>query len=283
MRYLYFFLGIVSSRLIDDDSAYINISTSNEREAMIKNAENSHRSRLIFFYQNQLNDPHSDLKSGLPLIREASSRCSVIVELGKVNNIGALWAILLGMSENGNPGTEKVYISVIPTFTNSKTLRRTARIAKENNILFVPLPTSDMNLMHYDFILKSIDMFVIDSLHLYCHVYHLLLNYAPRIRKYIVVHDTNGPWAFEDQDTYTGDYSEYPSSYDCDNRRGVLPALKKFLVNNNKEWVLHKHNRESNGLTIIRRLSIEKDAMKNKLAMMKSKIFTDQDIADITI
>jgi hypothetical protein len=65
-----------------------------------------------------------------------------------------------------------------------------------------------------------------------------------RIRKYIAFHDTETYGLVNENNYYS-------------NPAGLNPAIKEFLQNN-PEWIMDKHYKNNNGLTIIKRVNTSK-------------------------
>lgn len=204
---------------------------------------------------------YNDVKANLPTLRSLSSECNVVMEMGVRNMVGTV-AILLGLSENKVLFPNRTYIGVDPLFPDHNTMTKISRLASETNTLFVFLAQNDMNMKNFLTFLPDFDLLFINSLHTYCHVYYSLEYFASKSKKYIVINDTNGPWAFSDQDNYNGTYVEYPSEYDCKNNKGVMNALKKFLLESD-DWRVVSHAYPSQGFTVLVRKNFPKYSDSN--------------------
>lgn len=153
------------------------------------------------------------------------------------------WGILEGLSEN--LFACRSYIGIDQDVPPLDTLNQAKQLAEENGISFRFWQTNDRNIT-----LEPTEMLFIDSLHTYCHLTYELETFAPKVSKYIALHDTSWEDLIDDP-AYHGDYSEYPPSYDR-TKRGLWAAVEDFLERH-PEWVLHKRYFNNNGLTILKR------------------------------
>lgn len=186
----------------------------------------------------------SDINEHLSAIRSIARKCDSAVEIG-VRNMVSTWPILLGLTESRFSKLHYVGIDLVKP--PLETLRLAKKLSKQNGISFKFRRANDMKIK-----IKSADMLFIDSLHTYCHLTYELEKFSPKIRKFIVLHDTSQPWGHNDDTGYHGNYSEYPLSYDR-NKRGLWPAVVDFL-GRHPEWILYKRYCNNHGLTILQRI-----------------------------
>jgi len=100
--------------------------------------------------------------------------------------------------------------------------------------------------------MEPVDMIFIDSLHTYCHLTYELETFSPKVAKFIAMHDTSEPWGDAEDDTYHGDYSEYPAWIDR-TKKGLWPAVEDFLARH-PEWKLKSRVFNRHGFTVLERL-----------------------------
>ncbi len=223
---------------------------------------------------HEMREKSSDMRENLPILRTLSSRSTTVMELGVRNMVGT-WAILLGLAENSNI-SKKIYIGVDLTYPNPAIMVKASMLAENTGTLFFFLASNDMELINFKSVIRGVDLMFVDSLHTYCHVRYTLESYAPLVQKYIILHDTNGPWSYIDQDNYSGNYSEYPLGYNCTNTKGVLPAVKDFL-RRNKNWIVKRHSHRSNGATLLIRAGIPGESsseISEKFGRFKTLLFS---------
>jgi hypothetical protein len=185
----------------------------------------------------------SDIYEHIPVLRNLAKECSTVMELG-VRSMVSTWGVLKGLSES--PYKNREYIGVDLSLPPEETLALAKELAEANGISFQFWQANDMTIE-----IDPVDLLFIDSLHTYCHLTYELETFSPKVIKYIALHDTSDPWAYRDDDLYTGNYSEYPSSIDR-TKRGLWPAVIDFL-NKHPEWKLHERRTNNHGFTILKR------------------------------
>lgn len=196
---------------------------------------------LLFQYIVNSENP-SDIYEHLPVLRELASECESVIEIGVRRGVST-WGILLGLSENDKDSRSYIGIDLgyppdLSVFT---------KIAHDNNIDFDFWKTNDMEID-----IVPCDMLFIDSLHTYCHLTYELETFSSKVGKYITMHDTSAPWGHCDDDTYHGNYSEYPQHYNR-SKRGLWPAVEDFLIRH-PEWRLKERRLNNHGFTTLERI-----------------------------
>ncbi len=190
----------------------------------------------------------SDIVDHIPVLRQLSQECSSVVEIG-VRSMVSTWGIFQGLSESA--ASTRSYLGIDLVYPPTNTFNTAQRLAEANGISFQFWQINDMTINVAD--MGSIDMLFIDSLHTYCHLTYELEKFCPIVRKYITLHDTSEPWGNGDDNTYFGDYSEYPAEYDrC--KRGLWPAVVDFLARH-PEWILQERRLNCHGFTILKRVA----------------------------
>lgn len=198
--------------------------------------------QLQYRYVLAYNEP-SDINEHVPALRALAMECSSVVEIG-LRDMVSSWGILQGLSEN--PSASRSYLGIDISYPPFQTLSLAKELAEECGISFHFCQSNDM---HVD--IEPTEMLFIDSLHTYCHLTYELEKFSPKVSKYIAMHDTSEPWGDENEDVYYGDYSEYPSEYDC-TKQGLWPAVEDFLLRH-PEWTLHERHLNNHGFTILKR------------------------------
>jgi hypothetical protein len=167
----------------------------------------------------------SDINEHLPVLKKYSEECDIIVELG-VRTIVSTWAFLLG-----NP---KKLISVDikhPSEYKSNDLSIVEEISKEMGIEF-DFILSDSRTVN----IPECDLLFIDTLHTYDQIKKELEVHSKKVKKYIILHDTQ----------------TFRTIGEVNNEVGIWPAVEEFL-SNNPEWFIFEELKNNNGLTIIKK------------------------------
>ena len=197
---------------------------------------------LAWIYEQYLSLP-SDIQSHLPFLKRIAQDCSSVVEIG-MRNMVSTHALLMGLSKSNSK--KRSYLGIDLISPPLSILASARYLSKHSQIQFRFKKANDLEID-----LKPVEFLFIDSLHTYCHLTYELEKFSPKISHYIALHDTSDPWGTKDDDSYSGDYSEYPSWIDR-NKKGLWPAVQDFLVRH-PEWFLQERNKLGHGLTILKK------------------------------
>jgi len=181
-------------------------------------------------WYHQVATKTSDINEHVPILRELASKCEHVTEFG--TRAGTSTVALLAGQPKRLVSVDKV------TPSNLDELKKRAGAT---DFAFVE---GDSRAVH----VEPTDMLFVDTLHTANHVLAELDNAAPKVRKYIVFHDTEAPW---------GERGE-------DGGPGVMPAVRLFLMRH-PEWVVKAHHRNNHGLTIISRLAEDRKELPSLL------------------
>ena len=105
---------------------------------------------------------------------------------------------------------------------------------------------------------KEVDLLFIDTWHVYAHLKRELAKHAPRVKKYIIMHDTTVDALHGESVRCSLDVDEqslqsgYPSE---EISKGLQPAIDEFLEDNS-QWVVDRVWKNNNGLTVLRRSDV---------------------------
>jgi hypothetical protein len=189
----------------------------------------------------------SDINRHLPTIYRHARQCESIAEFG-VRGIVSTWALLRGLLENGRSSKELVCVDIeaVPELENVRNIARDQGITltfhrQDSAICSIP----------------EVDLLFIDTWHVYGHLKRELNNHHGKVRKYILMHDTetdglvgesvrNG-WDLAAQARQSG----YPEE---ELRCGLQRAVSEFVAAQ-PEWKLLRRYHHNNGLTILARAS----------------------------
>ena len=195
---------------------------------------------------NELCNIESDINEHLPVLMNLSKECNTICEFG-VRSIVSTWAFLTGLLKNDSDVKKLISLDI----ENIYSIKDVIDVANTNGI--------EMTFVHEDSIKYEIpetDMLFIDTWHIYGHLKCELATHHTKVRKYIVMHDTeldkiHGEtircgWDAIAQSITSG----YPVE---EINMGLQKAIDEFLETN-KEWGVSKVYTNNNGLTILKRL-----------------------------
>ncbi len=194
-------------------------------------------------YEHAINAP-SDINEHVSLLRFLAKECSSVVEIG-LRTMVSSWGILEGLSES--PAASRYYLGIDIASPPPETLNLAKQLAKENGITFRFWQVDDLNVD-----IVPTELLFIDSLHTYCHLTYELEKFSPKVSKYIAMHDTSEPWGYTNDNSYHGDYTEYPAEYDR-NKSGLWTAVEDFLQRH-PEWTLYERRLNNHGFTVLKRV-----------------------------
>lgn len=189
----------------------------------------------------------SDINEHLPTLMRLSVGCGSIAELG-VREAVSTWAFLYGLCLNQKE--EKTLYCVDlndpPCLGELRQLTASCGVGFEffrGDSATTPVP--------------EVDMMFIDTWHVYGHLKRELAFHHARVRKFIVLHDT-------EVDKLVGESVRDPK-HDIDKlsaqygyprhevTMGLSFAVREFL-SDHPEWTLKEHHANNNGLTVLGRV-----------------------------
>jgi hypothetical protein len=197
-------------------------------------------------YSVLVNTP-SDIFEHLPTLRSYASKCESVIEMG-VRKCVSSWALALGLLENGS--SSKLLIM------NDVDVCNTYEIENANKESGLQIQTIWKNNLEIE-LENDVDLTFIDTWHVYGQLKRELARFAPRTKKYIIMHDT-------DIDGIRGETLRNIHKYDPEEQsrisgipvdeilNGLQPAIDEFL-SNNSDWVLDEKFTNNYGLTILKR------------------------------
>ena len=207
------------------------------------------KNELESLYHKYCQESHGT-QEHLPALRQLAMECASATEIG-VEFMYSSWAILQGLSESPLPN--RSYLGIDLNSPPTETLRRARKITEGVGVFFKFWKANDLFIES----LEPTDLLFIDSLHTYYHLSFELQKFSSQVRKYIAIHDTDFPFGFHNELTYSGDYSEYfPNETPPRGsriKRGLWQAVVDFL-GQHPEWVLQEHKFNGNGFTVLKRV-----------------------------
>lgn len=200
----------------------------------------------------------SDINEHLPTLAKYASECSVIAEMG-VSSIRSTWAFLKGLCETSGESKELFCVDIEDIFMGFVTHK-----AQEAGIKLEFLKENSATVNFG----KPVDLLFIDTWHVYGHLKRELAHHHANVRKYIILHDTEGDALLGETVRFWCDFGPEGASKglkayvkrmadtmgytEDESARGLKPALDEFLEMH-PEWEVHEVFTNNNGLTILRR------------------------------
>jgi len=172
----------------------------------------------------QRRNQSSDINEHLPTLKELSSECDTITEMG-VRNVVSTWAFL-----NGYPKKLTSYDIIDPPKSN---LQEAMDFAQANNIDFNFFQKNVLSIE-----IEETDLLFIDTKHTYEQLKQELEKHSNKAKKYIILHDTV---------TYGIRAPQWLGGGE-----GLLKAIFEFL-DKTDDWFIYKEYKNNNGLMILKR------------------------------
>jgi hypothetical protein len=200
----------------------------------------------------------SDINEHLPTLAKYASECSVIAEMG-VSTVRSTWAFLKGLSESS--GTKELFCVDIEDIFMGFVAHQASEAGIKLTFLLENSATVNFG--------KPVDLLFIDTWHVYGHLKRELAHHHANVRKYIILHDTEGDAVLGETVRFWCDFetnggkSQGLKAYvkrmadkmgytEDESARGLIPALEEFLVEH-PEWEVCEVFTNNNGLTILKR------------------------------
>jgi len=199
----------------------------------------------------------SDMYEHLSTLKQYAGRCNTVCEFG-TNDLTSTIGLLSGFPKHlitldlNNP--DIFALTFEPVSPNRKedeksmviklNLETVNKIAADNEIEFKFIQTNSL-----EFSFNSVDLLFIDSLHTYTQLTKELMLHAKKVKKYIILHDTE----FYGEKGQNNKDKE--GNYLCPHweTKGIGHAIAEFLENPYTGWVIDKHYTNCHGLTILKR------------------------------
>jgi hypothetical protein len=182
----------------------------------------------------------SDIHEHLPTLRSYASECDHVTEAG-VRYVVSTFALMMGkprrlvsidiVHPNDMVGGPKDVIKGKDEFALATSF------AHENGVDFEFVLGSTLTID-----LEPTDLLFLDTLHQYNQLSAELERHSEKVRKYILLHDTQS-FRYRDE----GDMATNQTD-----KKGLQLAITEFLESH-CEWELHKEYTNNNGLTVLKR------------------------------
>ena len=205
-------------------------------------------SEVILKKYDVLGSTPSDIFEHLPTLRKYASECESVIEMG-VRKCVSTWALALGLLENGSSNKLLIMNDIKKCETEE-----IENAVKETELQIQTIWKNNLELE----LENDVDLTFIDTWHVYGQLKRELARFAPRTKKYIIMHDT-------EIDAIKGETLRNIHKYDPEEQsrasgipvdeilKGMSQAIDEFL-SNNLDWVLHEKFTNNYGLTILKRV-----------------------------
>jgi len=190
-------------------------------------------SELETIYNEKCNI-HNDINEHLPVLKKYSEECQHITEMG-VREAFSTYAFMMGKPE------KLVCIDIMPIDE-----AKVAKLCVDNNIDFKFILNNTTKID-----IEETDLLFIDTEHNYLQLKTELLMHANKAKKYIIFHDTV-TFGHRDSNAYGCYVNLECIDSDDSQKQGLIPAINEFLEKN-KNWKMHEHYTNNNGLMILKR------------------------------
>jgi hypothetical protein len=189
-----------------------------------------------------------DIREHLYTLKRYASLSNHVTEMG-VRGVVSTWALLAG-----KPKVLRSYDITHPReFQAANELNDVINIANEHYI-------------DYRFIQKNVleaniaptDLLFIDTWHVYKQMKAELKLHSPKVRKWIIMHDTSS-CEFVDEVGYEKHLGwDNPRPEGFPRGKGIWPAIEEFLKVNEQNWRIKERFYNCQGLTVLERVSNKK-------------------------
>lgn len=172
----------------------------------------------------------NDINEHLPTLKKYTQECDVVIEMG-VRSIISTWAFLAGKPKKLTSIDIVNPIDYINHDKNGCDLDLVKKAANEENI--------DFNFILGDTLkieIDECDLLFIDTLHNYSQLKKELELHSNKVKKYIILHDTES----------------FKTKGETNNELGIWKAVEEFLELN-VNWSIKECFKNNNGLTILER------------------------------
>lgn len=190
----------------------------------------------------------SDINEHIPVIYEYVKEAEHATELG-VRNVVSSWAFLKAGVDRVADGFKFVYVA--------SDITKTTAAGELDDLDLACLPIDYSFMEGDDLVIQpwDTDVLLIDTWHTYRQLAAELPRWAPHVKQYILLHDTE---LFGAQDEGVGGHGGKPVNEQLFEGKagvGLQQALSEFLAAT-REWAVHERRTNNNGLTVLKRVQL---------------------------
>ena len=181
-----------------------------------------------------------DICEHIPTLKNYALECEHITEIG-VRAVNSTWGLLAGKPKRMI--SYDLYFAGPPVFPDAD-IASVFEAAREEDIVYGFIQASSLTAN-----IEPTDLLFLDTWHVYEQLSKELLYHADKVKKYIILHDTE---AFKTSGEF---YQEWIDNapFKVSLNKGLWEAIEEFLDRNKHKWELHEHYTNQNGLTILKR------------------------------
>jgi hypothetical protein len=199
-------------------------------------------------FQNAKETP-SNVNEHITVLADYSEKCTSVAELG-VNEMISTWAFIKGLRFNKK---KKKHIVCVDIAGKPKQFDEISALAKKNKITMEFLE-GDSGTVD----LPRVDMLFIDTMHHYAQLMKELEKHHSRVKKYIVMHNTEVDSVYGEvvRMCYYYNVKQMQEKFGYsvkDMCKGLKPAIDDFVAKH-PEWRVEKVFKNNNGMTILSRV-----------------------------
>jgi hypothetical protein len=185
----------------------------------------------------------SDIHEHLPTLAKYASECTHVTECG-VGLTFSSYALAHGLKDK--PESKLVQVDIKSSHDSEKFLK----VCEMEGFNTVFHQMSDLECP-----IEETDLLFIDTWHVYGHLKRELARWHSHVRKYIILHDTVIDGVYGESIRTNKDVEEQSRMSGIpveEIRKGLVYAVNEFL-RDHREWVVHAHFTNNNGLTVLTR------------------------------
>jgi hypothetical protein len=197
----------------------------------------------------------SDINEHMLSLMTLTKHCETVVEMG-VREVVSTWAFIEGLRGNGS--STKTLISVDKNDIPDKEF-----VEHQARLVGV-----DFTFVQHDSVSVSLpdtDILFIDTWHSYAHLIRELEAHHEKVKKFIIMHDTESYKTESDSVVFKEDLDALSkeTGYPIEEiKKGLGAAVMDFLQNH-QEWVIGVHFSNNNGLTVLERKGLRENLLQS--------------------
>lgn len=178
-----------------------------------------------------------DISEHLRTLALYAAKCNHVTEFG-VRWVCSTWGLLLGKP--------KTMLSFDVNNISPEQYNEIQQLASQQGTNWNFQQANVLNLN-----IQETDLLFIDTLHSYKQLKMELFLHAPKVKKYLVFHDTT-TFGYRDENITPVPAEPFAKGfYDAlPDKKGLMPAIAEF-VKDNPNWVIKRKDDNNNGLTVL--------------------------------
>lgn len=197
-----------------------------------------------------LKNEKSDINEHLETLKKLSSECDTVIELG------IRWMVsIIALAVSGCKNIYG-YDVIHPSAFDGNRFENLEKYCKKYNL--------NLNIVQGDVLelttIPECDLLFIDTFHAYRQLKSELFLFSDKVKKYIVMHDTNSYAEIDEAYISKKEWFEKYKNNEIINeivdinceKQGLKNAIEDFL-SENKDWEIFKIYENNNGLTVLKR------------------------------